>query len=456
MIFTPRFSRLRTSSDAGERPRRHSSSLAQHRFGGRQVGSGALVRAMDLPPLLDMRIRCEESDAAASSCRSARSVRGASSTMTMHGADDHLADRAIRPQALLEHALRPCEHPQGMSRTALSMVIAAGVTAIAAAPAAPEDDTGRIAFVRNLRGQDGCAILVTNAAGTEQRRLTGWKVSCSSPAAWSGDGRRLAFYARGAVWVMDEYGTHRRRLSPASYSESSLGPGPSFSPDGRSIVFSRNPSSRVNASAVYVSRANGTLRRLTKERFAYDPVWSPQGDLIAFRSDRDDDEGDIYLMRSDGTQQRRLTRHSEDVESLAWSPDGRFLAYSFYDGPIYAVAVGDRRSRVLTRSAEPETLLAWSPDGRHIAYEDVLDQGSVRRDIHLMTAKGLGDRRLTKRFFNFHPSWSPDSRRIAFAFFTRLRGPSRDGIAVVNADGNELRQVTAGQDAFPAWQPRGG
>jgi Tol biopolymer transport system component len=146
---------------------------------------------------------------------------------------------------------------------------------------------------------------------------------CASPAVWSTDGRRLAFYARGAVWVMDENGTHRQRLSPVWYSDSTLAPGPSFSPDGRSPVFSRNPSSRVNASAIYLSRADGTLLRLTRERFAYEPLWSPRGDLIAFRSDRDDDEGDIYVMQPDGTRQRRITRHDEDIESFAWSPDGR-------------------------------------------------------------------------------------------------------------------------------------
>jgi Tol biopolymer transport system component len=335
--------------------------------------------------------------------------------------------------------------------------LALSVTALSSAAAAgPAQDGNRakIAFVRggNLR----CAIFSMNADGREQRRLTDWNASCSAPPVWSPDGLRLAFYARDAVWVMNADGSGRRRLSPATHPEYES-PGPSFSPDGGSIAFARNPSTTINASAVYVVPvAGGSPKRLTKERLAYDPLWSPRGDLIAFRSDREDDEGDIYVMRPNGSRARRLTELDHDVESFAWSPDGRFLAYAFYDGPIYRVPAGGGPRRLLARSAEAECSLAWSPDGGRMAFENVTDQAliSVRSDIWVMAANGHNERRVTRRFFNFHPSWSADSRVVAFAFFTRLEGPSRTGIAVVDADGHHRRELTSGGDSFPAWQPR--
>lgn len=287
-----------------------------------------------------------------------------------------------------------------------------------------------------------------NADGSDQRRLTSWNASCSAPAAWSPDGRRLAFYARGALWVMNADGTRRSRLSQATYPESGAHPGPSFSPDGARIVFTRNPSSQVNASAIYVIRADGVPRRLTRERFAYDPLWSPRGDVIAFRSERDNDD-DIYLMRSDGSRQRRLTRNRAAVESLVWSPDGRFIAYAFYAGAIYRAPTSGSPRRLLAHVSAAEPGLSWSPDERYLAYEN----DTVRNDIYVMTAKGFDERRLTKRFFNFNPSWSPDSRRIAHGFFTRLEGPSRGGIAVIHADGSNRRELTTGNDSFPSWQP---
>jgi Tol biopolymer transport system component len=249
---------------------------------------------------------------------------------------------------------------------------------------------------------------------------------------------------------MNSDGSARRRLSAATASDAEALPGPSFSPDGQSIVYARNPSSTRNASAVYIIGAGAGPRRLTKERFAYDPLWSPRRDLIAFRSDRDDDEGDIYVMRSDGSDQRRLTRNRDDVESFGWSPDGRFLVYAFYDGPIYRVPASGGARRLLASFAAPEPDLAWSPDGRYIAF---VSEETGDGDVHVMTAKGFKERRLTKGFFNSNPSWSPDSQQIAFAYFTRLEGPSRGGIAVIRRDGGEHREVSDGADAYPAWQP---
>jgi Tol biopolymer transport system component len=234
----------------------------------------------------------------------------------------------------------------------------------------------------------------------------------------------------------------------------SSGRGPSFAPDGQSLVFARNPSSSRNASAIYVIRTDGTLWRLTKERFASEPVWSPRGDLIVFRSDRDDDEGDLYVMRPDGSRQRRLTRNRQDAESLAWSPDGRFIAYAFYDGGIYAVPASGGPRRLVTRSGGSEVNPVWSPDGRYIAFVNEDNQSaSVRSDIYLVTARGSTKRQLTKRYYNVSPSWSADGRRIAFAFFTRLEGPSRSGIAVVNVNGTGRRELTTGSDSLPVWQP---
>ena len=111
-----------------------------------------------------------------------------------------------------------------------------------------------------------------------------------------------------------------------------------------------------------------------------------------------------------------------------------------------AVPTGQGAERVLARSAEAETSLAWSPDGRHLAFEN-------DSDIWVMSAKGYNERRLTKRFFSFNASWSPDGSVLAYEFFTRLEGPSRSGIAVIGMNGSGRRELTRGNDAWPAWQP---
>jgi Tol biopolymer transport system component len=93
--------------------------------------------------------------------------------------------------------------------------------------------------------------------------------------------------------------------------------------------------------------------------------------------------------------------------------------------------------------------MAWAPDGQKIAFGSDEDTS----DIWLMDEKGHNERAITRRFFNFHPNWSPDSGRVAFSFFTRLEGPSRNGIAVMHADGRNRRELTDGVDSYPVWRP---
>jgi Tol biopolymer transport system component len=58
------------------------------------------------------------------------------------------------------------------------------------------------------------------------------------------------------------------------------------------------------------------LRRLTPERFAEAPQWSPDGTRIAFKSDVTN-EGELVVTRPDGTHRRRLTENDDVEESFA-------------------------------------------------------------------------------------------------------------------------------------------
>jgi dipeptidyl aminopeptidase/acylaminoacyl peptidase len=90
---------------------------------------------------------------------------------------------------------------------------------------------------------------------------------------------------------------------------------------------------------------------------------------------------------------------------------------------------GQRR---LTRDAAPSYDLAWSPDGRKIAF---MSKRDGTWDVHLMNADGSGQRNLTRGpAYDGNPAWSPDGRKIAFG---------RDGeIYVMNADGSGQRNLT--------------
>ena len=101
----------------------------------------------------------------------------------------------------------------------------------------------------------------------------------------------------------------------------------------------------------------------------------------------------IYLMRSDGSQQKNLTDHPEykhnpiysasGHESPAWSPDGEWLALTYGDD-LYRIRVdGSDEQRLVEDAAHP----AWSPDGEWIAYNEI---ETLDKNIYLIRPNGDG------------------------------------------------------------------
>jgi Tol biopolymer transport system component len=141
---------------------------------------------------------------------------------------------------------------------------------------------------------------------------------------------------------------------------------------------------------------------------------------------------DLLVMQANGSHRRLLTRSGRDDSDASWSPNGRTLAFSFYNGHRVRIALLDLRSgrvRDLGDGFNPD----WSPDGRRLVFVDAegfddlvtMDvDGSNPRRLKLSEAVGIAD--------NTDPSWSPDGNEIAFV---------GDGLWVVSADGSKRRRV---------------
>ncbi len=147
------------------------------------------------------------------------------------------------------------------------------------------------------------------------------------------------------------------------------------------------------------------------------PTWSPDGRALAFTRSPTLGGGliDIYVMNADGSEQRRLTRGTrppgKDPTELAWSPVGDKIAFvSRRDGnlEIHVINPDGSGQRRLTRNTVGDSHPVWSPDGRRIAFVS-------NSQVCVMNADGSGQRRLTRNGArNFAPAWSPDGQRIAF------------------------------------------
>jgi Tol biopolymer transport system component/C-terminal processing protease CtpA/Prc len=204
---------------------------------------------------------------------------------------------------------------------------------------------------------------------------------------------------------------------------------PALSPDGQRIVFS------YRGDLFMVSSKGGEARPLTRhEAYDFSPVWSPDGQSIAFASDRYGNF-DLFVIPADGGEARRLTFHSADDVPSAFGPDGNILFYSsrmdsvkssyFPSGALpelYSVnPAGGRPSQVLTcgavnaRQSSSGQLIAYQLEK---AYEDAFrkhDKSAFSRDVWLYDKGNNSHRQLTEDGWDDRePVFSPDDRVIYY------------------------------------------
>jgi serine/threonine protein kinase len=191
---------------------------------------------------------------------------------------------------------------------------------------------------------------------------------------------------------------------------------PTLSPDGKTFVYA----SDENGNFDIFSRRVGskTSINLTPNSEADDnlPIFSPDGNLIAFRSERE--PSGIYIMEVTGENPRRVTDFGYHP---SWSPDGEHLAVSTrqFERPEVRVSSsiwivdaknGKKRKLIGGYSNQP----TWSPNGKRIAYWFIGNGG--KRDLATISVTGGEPTFITNSAnTNWNPVWSPDGNYLYYS-----------------------------------------
>jgi dipeptidyl aminopeptidase/acylaminoacyl peptidase len=242
-----------------------------------------------------------------------------------------------------------------------------------------------------------------------------------------------------------------------------------ISPDGRTLLYTlvvRDSAGGEHVEGIWrVSTAGGAARNVAAR--GRTPRWSPDGKSIAYLARGADAASGVqlWLIEGEGGTPRQLTRLAgSGVSDFEWSPDGRTIAIAAATRgrdadttvrtQIHLLSPRDGALRQLTRSSgtiivhlwDPDANLAWSPDGRVIAFAEKPSprfDDDYESDLYVVSVDGGETRPLVVRpGMDMRPVWSPDGERIAFrSSFGSLDRFGDHGLSLVGARGGAPRDV---------------
>jgi hypothetical protein len=273
-----------------------------------------------------------------------------------------------------------------MRRIPFCLALALTLLLPPAAQAAFPGANGEIAFSRVTNNT--VETIWAKTPGGAERQVTQTGPTERSPA-YSPDGSRIAYVSHqngsGDVYVRNTDGTGDP-INLTTENDATDDLDPSWSPDGKKLVFRSTRSSVVGLYIVDVA-VPGSAQRINGTRdVPLDPAWSPVGDQIAYHSS-DGDNVDIWLIDANGTNSRNLTddpmgRTNRDP---SWSPDGARIAFSRVEigTHIWTVDVATGTDEVqLTKEGTLNNRPAYSPDGKRVAWSRGGELWTMPADAH--------------------------------------------------------------------------
>ena len=306
-------------------------------------------------------------------------------------------------------------------------------------------------------------INIINGDGTGVHKLASVG-GVADDLRWSPDGTTIRFTRGlfGSLWEMTSTGSNLHQLLAGWHPSWGKCCG-RWSPDGAFFVFLAGPVGpyslgSLEAQIYVLDERHGLFRRISKEPFLLTPgpvKWTPP----AFSKDGRSifATGSTYaseLIRLDPkSNQFKPLLSGISADQIAFSKDGRFIAYTTFPDGILWRANRDGSDRVqLSNPPLRPADAAWSPDGTQIAFMAPTPEG--REQAWIVTSTGGSPQRLLPEDSGqqIDPSWSPDGRKMIFS--TGGRGEQETSIRILDLGSHQITTLPGSVGMFsPRWSP---
>jgi Tol biopolymer transport system component len=274
--------------------------------------------------------------------------------------------------------------------------------------------------------KDGPQNIVRRTIGGDATQVTRFTNGRVLWPTISTDGRMIAFERDFGIWTLDT-GTGEAKQVAITLRGAPAGPSGerltlttgleemALSPDAKKVAFIVHgevfaASARDGGNATRVSSTAARERQVT---------WAPDSRRIVYVSDRDGTQG-LYMFDFGTSEETRLTQAASGDVSPVFSPDGKSIAFQRGGRELHVLDVDTRRDRLLTQGTldrVPFTAsgqVAWSPDGRWIAYIDQREKGFS--NVYLIPSAGGEARQVTflANVFGGSISWGRDGTYLIY------------------------------------------
>jgi Tol biopolymer transport system component len=297
-------------------------------------------------------------------------------------------------------------------------------------------------------GRSSALYVIPAGSGAPRKLRDGLTTSPSlTPFDWMPDNRHIVMArpddhgSNRHLWLVDTISGNAQQLTATHTNETF----PAVTPTGRGIAYA---SDEVDFDLVAIA-PDGRARRsvLATARNEFDPAWSPAGDQFAFVTDRTGTLG-IWARSRDGQWERPIVTDatfdaspSVTLASLAYSPDGRTLAYQRQNNGTFEIwlspSTGGTPVRLINDGPgiRPyQDSPSWSPDGEWIVYRTRGRESSTLMKVRVGTSE-LIDLKVDVLPLSF-AKWSPDGKWILCE--------TAEGLSRVSSNGGDLQTLAPG------------